>query len=167
MPLRVERPLAGGGWTVADAVIVERIWPYIERSLDRLVTLALELTEAERLARPPVEGANSIATLVGHTLANAEENLLGTLIGNYIRYDRQADFDSPLAGAVAIEARWGELRPRIERALEGLDNDAVLARRAHSRRGEVTGLDVLVVVARHAAEHLAQAELTRDWLRSG
>jgi|GEM_PF-4082909 len=65
-----------------ESSIARTLWPYIERSLDRLVAVALELPEQERLARPPIEGANSIATLVGHTLANAEENLLGTLGGS-------------------------------------------------------------------------------------
>jgi hypothetical protein len=31
----------------------------------------------------------------------------------------------------------------------------------------VTGRAILIVVARHAAEHLGQAELTRDLLRAG
>ncbi len=152
---------------MSEPTISTTVWGYIERSLDRLVALSLDLTEAERVARPPVEGANSVATLVGHTLANAEENLLGTLGGLDVRYEREADFDAPISDAVAIAARWGDLRARIAAVIAGLDDAAVLAARVHPRRGEVTGLEVLVVVARHAAEHLAHAELTRDWLRSG
>lgn len=152
---------------MGDSAISATVWPYIERSLDRLVALALELTEAERLARPPVDGANSIATLVGHTLANAEENLLGTLGGMDVAYDRQADFDAPTSDAAMIEARWTDQRGRMRSVVAGLDDAMLLAPRPHPRRGEVTGLEVLLVVARHAAEHLAHAELTRDWLRSG
>ncbi len=83
-----------------------------------------------------------------------------------MRYDRQADFDAPIVAAAAIEARWGDLRARIVEVIGALDDGSVLETRVHSRRGEVTGLDVQLVVARHAAEHLAHAELTRDWLRS-
>ena len=36
--------------------------------------------------------------------------------------------------------------------------------RVHPRRGLLTGREILIVVARHAAEHLAHAELTRDLL---
>jgi hypothetical protein len=32
----------------------------------------------------------------------------------------------------------------------------------HPRRGAISGREILIVVARHAAEHLGQAELTRD-----
>ncbi len=149
-----------------ESVIALTVWGYIERSLDRLVTLALDLTEAERLALPPVDGANSIATLVSHTLANAEENLLGTLGGADVLYDRQADFDAPVADATSIEARWAILRARCAARLAEVDDASVLAPCAHPRRGEVLGLEVLLVVARHAAEHLAHAELTRDWVCS-
>ncbi|MDP9352215.1 MAG: DUF664 domain-containing protein [Chloroflexota bacterium] len=36
----------------------------------------------------------------------------------------------------------------------------------HPRRGRITGREVLLVVARHCAEHLGQAELTRDLLEA-
>ena len=32
----------------------------------------------------------------------------------------------------------------------------------HPRRGVLTGREVLLIVARHATEHLGRAELTRD-----
>ncbi|CAN5843324.1 hypothetical protein BH10CHL1_BH10CHL1_01810 [soil metagenome] len=36
--------------------------------------------------------------------------------------------------------------------------------RSHPRRGQITGREILLVVACHAAEHRGQAELTRDLL---
>ncbi len=48
----------------------------------------------------------------------------------------------------------------IERSFDRLVTLALEVRQ-HPRRGEVRGFDVLLVVARHAAEHLAQAEVTR------
>jgi len=83
-----------------------------------------------------------------------------------VAYDREADFEAPIADAAAIEAHWADRRARIDALIVTLDDASILATRVHPRRGEITGLDVLVVVARHAAEHLAHAELTRDWLRS-
>ena len=38
--------------------------------------------------------------------------------------------------------------------------------RAHPRRGTITGRDVLIVVARHAAEHWGEAQLTRSLLKA-
>ena len=35
----------------------------------------------------------------------------------------------------------------------------------HHWRGEISGREVLIVVARHTAEHLGHAELTRDMAR--
>jgi hypothetical protein len=40
------------------------------------------------------------------------------------------------------------------------------AMRTHPRRGPMSANEILLVVARHAAEHLAQAELTRDLLQA-
>jgi hypothetical protein len=38
--------------------------------------------------------------------------------------------------------------------------------RQHPRRGPLSGREILIVVARHAAEHLGQAELTRDLMKA-
>jgi len=143
------------------SLIASTSWAYIERSLDRLVTLALEMSEEQRTRVPDFEAFNSVATLVGHTLANAEDNLLGTLCGLEVIYDREVDFEAPIAAVEAIRQRWEELRARVTEELARLSDSDVLEVRQHPRRGEVRGLEVLLVVARHAAEHLAQAEMTR------
>jgi uncharacterized damage-inducible protein DinB len=142
-------------------------WPYIESSIDRLVDLAASLTPVERTYRPAFDGANSIATLTGHTIANAEDNLLGTLLGDPVTYDRERDFDAPETDIEQIRARWDRLRSTFAARLDELDDGRLLANTVHPRRGEMTGAAVLLVVARHAAEHLAHAELTRDLIRSG
>ena len=38
--------------------------------------------------------------------------------------------------------------------------------RQHPRRGIITGRDVLIVVARHTAEHWGEAQLTRSLLKA-
>ncbi|MDA0269615.1 MAG: DinB family protein [Chloroflexi bacterium] len=142
-------------------------WPYIENSIDRLVDLAASLTPDERAHRPDFDGANSIATLTGHTIANAEDNLLGTLLGDPVAYDRERDFDAPETDIEQVRARWERVRAALAARLDELDDARLLTPTVHPRRGEITGAAILVVVARHAAEHLAHAELTRDLIRSG
>lgn len=141
------------------------VWGYADRSIERLVDLACSLTAEERSWRPAVDGANSIATLVGHTLANAEDNVLGTLLGLPYAYDRERDFEAPETDASAIRARFEALRTAAA-PVALLDDDDLARSFTHARRGEVLGIDLLLVVARHAAEHLAHAELTRDLLRA-
>jgi uncharacterized damage-inducible protein DinB len=137
-------------------------WRYIASSLDRLVACVAVLDETELSWRPSAEGANSLRVLAVHTLGNAEENLVGLLGAEGVGRDRDAELRATADDGPELERRWRSLRPRIERALAGLDGDALERPYAHPRRQTVTGREVLLVVARHAAEHLGQAELTRD-----
>jgi hypothetical protein len=98
-------------------------------------------------------------------MGNAEENILQTLCGTPVGRDRDAEFAQ--AGIVAgVLARWEELRPRLAAALAGVARGELDRERPHPRRGTISGRAVLIVVARHAAEHLGQAELTRDLWRA-
>ncbi len=147
--------------------IATRIWPYAARSIERLITVAFdELDKAGRAWRPDTPDANSVLTLVNHMISNAEDNLLGTVVGANVTYDRQADFDTPETDPAAIRARWSRVRAAFEVTLPRLDDAHMFAGVTHPRRGTVTRFDVLVVVTRHAAEHLAHAELTRDLYRA-
>ena len=58
------------------------------------------------------------------------------------------------------------LRERIAKHLASLTRDDLDAARAHPRRGTLTGRDVLIVVARHAAEHWGEAQLTRSLMKA-
>ena len=137
---------------------------YIASSLDRMAAIVAELDEAELSWRPSADGANSIRVLAVHTYGNAEENLLGLLGGENVRRDRDAEFLAAAGDGPELEQHWRSLRSRIEPALDGLDAEALDRLYIHPRRGAVSGREVLLVVARHAAEHLGQAELTRDLL---
>jgi hypothetical protein len=141
-------------------------WSYIASSLDRMIECIGGVGEAELSWRPPAEGANSLGVLVVHTLGNVEENLLGTLCGLEVRRDREAEFRVVEATCAWLEERWQTLRIEIDTALAALDDLALNRCHEHPRRGTVTGREVLLVAARHAAEHLGQAELTRDLLRA-
>ncbi len=137
---------------------------YILRSLDRLVGCLEGLDERGLNWLPPAPGANSLYALAAHTLANAEENVLGTLCEHPVERDRAAEFAARGAAAREVEDRWRELRVRLDRALSDLPQGRLDDDVRHPRRGAVTGREVLLVVARHCAEHLGQAELTRDLL---
>ncbi len=142
-------------------------WRYISSSLDRLVTLALEIDAEGFNWRPPAPETNSIAVLAFHTLGNAEENILETVCGQTVNRDRESEFAATGRTQDNLRQRWATLRPRLETALLELTDAQVTAPRIHPRRGSLTGRDVLLVVARHSAEHLGQAELTRDlWVAS-
>ena len=138
------------------------MWPYAERSIERLVAVFEALDDAGRRWHPPAHEANSVATLTNHTIANAEENLLQTVGGQQVAYDRQVEFDAPETDPAAVRARWTRLREAFEALLPALTDERMLEQVDHPRRGRLSRLDGLVVVTRHAAEHLAQAELTRD-----
>jgi uncharacterized damage-inducible protein DinB len=144
---------------------VATYWRYIAGSLDRLSACVTTLDEAELSWRPPADGANSLRALAVHTFANAEENLVGVLGGRPVARDRDAEFQAATGDGRELERRWAALRPRIESALAALDDGALERRYPHPRRGGIDGREVLLVVARHAAEHLGQAELTLDLLR--
>jgi len=137
-------------------------WRYISSSLDRLVALAHAIDPDALHWSPPAHDANSIAVLVVHTLGNAEENILETLCGESVDRDRSGEFANRSIAAEDLHWRWHDLRPRLELALAGLQSDDLGELRSHPRRGSIPVREVLMVVARHAAEHLGHAELTRD-----
>jgi len=150
--------------TGADEALIS--WRYIASSLDRLVACLEGLSETQLNWRPPAPDTNSLYALAIHTLGNAEENLLQTLAGGSVDRDRDEEFAAQGASAQAVGARWATLRPALRAHLASLPADALDTAYAHPRRGTITGREILIVVARHAAEHLGQAELTRDLLRA-
>ncbi len=140
-------------------------WRYISSSLDRLVTLAMEIDDKGLHWEPPAPETNSTAILAFHTLGNAEENILETLCDQPVNRNRQGEFTARDRSKRKLRERWEDLWPRLEQALTGLPDAALNTPRIHPRRGCIDGREILIVVARHAAEHLGQAELTRDlWL---
>lgn len=142
-------------------------WRYISSSLDRLVAVAAGMDSGGLHWTPPAPETNSIAVLVIHTLGNAEENILETLCGERVDRNRAGEFRQPDVTAADLQHRWQDLRPRLESALFALTDEDLGSDRPHPRRGTIPGREILIVVARHSAEHLGQAELTRDlWLAS-
>ena len=99
-------------------------------------------------------------------MGNVRHNFLNVLCGLPITRDRDAEFVARGASAAEIEARWNDLKAQVAEALDELPDAELDREKDHPHRGVITGRDVLVVVAGHAAEHYGQAQLTRDLARA-
>ncbi len=141
---------------------VRWFWRYISSSLDRLVDTMDGLSVEELNWRPPAPYTNSVHVLIIHTLANAQENILGTLCGQDVERHREQEFGEVAGNGENVTSSWLTIRASLERAVAGVRTAQLSESCDHPRRGQITGRDVLMIVARHAAEHLGQAELTRD-----
>ena len=141
---------------------VESFQHYIFNTIDSIVGLLDGLSADELNWRPEAPSTNSLYAIATHVLGNAEENLLGTLCGQRHGRDYAAEFPAAAAVPDAVRTRWVELRERVAGALAGLTREDLDGVRRHPRRGGITGREVLIVVARHAAEHWGEAQLTRS-----
>ena len=146
---------------------VATFWRYLESSLDHLIELAASLDPEAIHWKPPAPETNSIAVMTAHTLGNVRENILEILCGEAVHRDREAEFVDRAVTAETLAAQWANLRALLLAALAAVPASELDRRRTHPRRGELDGREVLIVAIRHAAEHLGQAELTRDlWVAS-
>ena len=140
-------------------------WRKIAGSLERLLDTLDGLDEGQLNWRPPAPNANSLYALATHTMGNVEENLLGVLAGQPVERDRDGEFQASGTTTDLLRERWATLRARIPEALANLPPGALDRQDyPHPRRGIISGREALLIVARHAAEHAGQAELTRDLL---
>ena len=105
------------------------------------------------------EDANSLLAIAGHALANAEDNVLGTVCGESVQRERAGEFLQSGVTAEQVRERWEALHQRISTAMGRVKARDLTAERRHPRRGLLTGREVLIVAARHAAEHQGEAEL--------
>lgn len=142
---------------------IDSFWGFISRSIERIMECLDGLAEDD-LNWSPLENANSLFVIATHILGTAEENILGVLCGQSIQRRREAEFAIQAGGVESIRSNWLELRERIKRSLESLPPGELTRERKHPRRGGLTGHEVFMVLARHAAEHMGHAELTRDLL---
>src|SRR5262249_55585965 len=100
------------------------------------------------------------------TFGNAEENILRTLCGQSIARSRAAELAASGESAERLREHWQKLRERIGEALTSLPANALDQPCRHPRAGEIAGREVLLVVARPAAEHWGEVQLTLSLLRA-
>jgi hypothetical protein len=145
---------------------VESFQHYIFETIDAIVGALDGLTAQELNWRPPAPATNSLYAIATHVVGNAEENLLGTLCGQ--PHGRHYASEFTAAGDVpdAVRARWARVREQIAKHLASLTREDLDGARQHPRRGIITGRDVLIVVARHTAEHWGEAQLTRSLMKA-
>ena len=144
---------------------VDIYWRRIKGTVDELVA-CLEGLDGVSLNWSPLDDANSLYVLATHTMGNVRHNFLNVVCGLPITRDRDAEFVARGASAAEIEARWEELKAQIAEAIEELPDAELDRDKNHPHHGVITGREVLVVVAGHAAEHYGQAQLTRDLVRA-
>ncbi len=142
---------------------VAMYWRFIVSSVDH-VLLCLDGLSEEDLNWRPLENANSLYVLATHTLGNIEENILDVLCGQAVHRQREAEFAVRGDSSASLNHQWHELQERIASTLAHLPATELDQMHEHPRRGQLAGREVLLVVARHAAEHKGHAELTRDLL---
>ena len=140
------------------------LWRHIVRSMDQLVECMAGLNE-EDLNWRPLDNANSLLVLPNHMMSNMEETILRVLCGQNVKTrQREDDFKVMGSSIEPTRQKWHELQERVASNLAQLPPGALNKEYVHPRRGKLTGREILIVVAKHAAEHFGQAELTRDLL---
>ena len=146
---------------------IESFQHFIFATIDSIVGALDELTAEELNWRPTAPATNSLYAIATHVLGNTEENVLRTLCGQTITRDRPSEFAASGKSADDVRAHWTDLRDRVERALAALPPGDLDREQHHPRRGTLTGREILLVVARHAAEHWGEAQLTKSLLPAG
>jgi uncharacterized damage-inducible protein DinB len=149
-----------------DNLEVAAAYDALSDTLERLLACIEGLDVAQLNWRPPVDGGNSLAVLIVHTLANVEENMLEILGGEPVGRNREEEFLAQDVSADTLRARHAQIMAKVRARLATLPPGELDRERTHPRRGTVTGRRVLWIVVRHAAEHQGHAELTRDWMQS-
>lgn len=142
---------------------IESFWSFIRKSVDHIISCLDGLDETDLNWRP-LDNANSLYVLAIHTMGNVEENILGVLCNQKVNRQREDEFKVHGSAIEPIKQRWRDIQERVSSQLSKLVSIGLDREFGHPRRGKITGLDILIVVARHAAEHKGQAELTRDLL---
>ena len=144
---------------------MDLFWEKIRNTLDELVG-CLEGLDSDALDWRPLDDASSLYALATHTIGNVRHSFLSVLCGLPVTRERDAEFMVSGGSAAEIEARWNELKDQISDAIEELPAIELDLERDHPRRGSISGRELLIVVARHAAEHYGQAQLTRDLIKA-
>lgn len=112
--------------------------------------------------RPPIARGNSLAVLAAHVLGNVEEKILATLGGEAVDRSRAQEFRSEGIDMPAVAERWAAVRRRMPEVLEQLPIDAWDEACRAGSLPTLTRRATLLLVHRHASEHLGEAQLIRD-----
>lgn len=138
--------------------------------LDRLCASVEGLDQAQLNWRSPTSDSNSAYVIAAHILGNLEAWVLGIACERPIERDRPAEFRAAGPDAAPLIAQAGELARRLDDALGGLPPAALdeVREPPASLRGvgpaePLTVRGALMITIQHAATHLGQLDITRDW----
>jgi hypothetical protein len=81
-----------------------------------------------------------------------------------VKRNRDAELAAAGESSVALREKWTDIRRRADEVLEGLPRETLDRTIEHNNLGRMTGLELLLHVGRHTAEHLGEAQLTRGLL---
>jgi hypothetical protein len=141
---------------------IATFWMFLEQVLDRFVELMDGLGPDELNWHPDAPGTNSIHVLSTHTMGNVRWTVLEIIRGHSVNRDRDGEFAS-MAGETNVPVeQWPALRGELEEAIGALPAEAMDTIYHHPVFGDYTGRQVMLVMIRHAAEHLGHAGMTRD-----
>ena len=109
----------------------------------------------------PGETANSLYALATHALGSTEFLVLQGLCGIDVNRQRAAEFVAEGTAVEPLQEKWRALQNRVQESFSRLP-DGALDQERPFRHENMTGREVLLFAARHAAEHKGHAELTLD-----
>ena len=149
---------------------IETYSRYIRKQIADIQTALKGLSHDQLNQRPGVPGANSGYVIATHVLGNVRAWILGIACGQPLSRDRPAEFaSSGPYGALAKVA--SALLDEINEALAALDpstlNDRFVPAQELWGEGqphEISRREALAHVLEHAAMHLGQIHVTRDFV---
>ncbi len=150
---------------MSNSTEIDLYWREIRNTVDGLVG-CLEGLDSDSLDWSPLGDANSLYVLATHTMGNVRYNVLNVLCGLPVTRDRDSEFVVVGGSSEGVGASWNNLKDEISNAVDNLPMAELDRLKDHPHRGVITGREVLVSVACHAAEHFGQAQLTRDLVES-
>jgi hypothetical protein len=89
---------------------------------------------------------------------------LGLICGMRVDRKRNAEFAAWGKSNEQIKTIWEELKKKIINDKEQIPIEVMERELKHPRRGKICIRELLLIIARHAAEHVGHAELSRDML---
>ena len=140
--------------------------------LDRLSASVEGLDEEQLNWRPPTSDSNSVYVIAAHILGNLEAWVLGIACEQPIERDRPAEFRAAGPDAAALIALAAKLARRFDETLGALapaaldevrEPPASLTSRGVGPAEPLTARGALMLTVQHAATHLGQLDITRDW----
>lgn len=140
---------------------IAMFWDATRETVD-VILACMDGFSGDDLNWQPTPDASSLYVLAAHTMGNVEHIVLRLLGGGPGERDRVAEFTASGDSVEPLQAHWRDLQARAEATLAALPADALDASYEFGSHGAISGRKLLLIMARHAREHMGHAELTRD-----